>query len=290
MSEERTREPGGMGFYSASVGHRRRKNVDPLRLSPTAISSFRQCRQLYKFLYIDKLGDQYSRPKPYFTMGNHVHATLKDLLKLWPPERRTMQAAEALLRKNWRRYRTGFRNKEDEGRWAEKALSQLRAFMKNHDLSAQPLMLEEPVETEITPGLILRGRVDRVDRESDGSLHIIDYKTGNMPSEMDWSQLELHALAISRCSPFPVRRLSYLYLGPSTIESVGLPTGRLEEICWELLGVARQVRRERRYRAKSGPWCKGCDFMSICPRGADVGPANGIEGQLELWDDLDDVV
>jgi len=289
MAEERPTKPGNVEFFSVPVRGRSRNKVEPLRLSPTAVSTFRQCRQLYKFLYVDKLGDQYSRPRPYFTMGNHVHATLKDLLKLWPPEQRTIQAAEELLRKNWQRYQTGFSGKEDERRWAEKALAQLRAFMENHDLNVQPLMLEKPLEVEITPGLILRGRVDRVDREPDGSLHIIDYKTGNMPSETDWAQLELHALALSRCSPFPVRRLSYLYLGPSVLESADLPVSRLDEVNWELLGIARTIRREMRYRPEPGPRCRDGDFRAICPRGTDVEPADGTKGQLELWDDLDDV-
>ncbi|MBL7119440.1 MAG: PD-(D/E)XK nuclease family protein [Dehalococcoidia bacterium] len=288
MTEEPPRGAEGVEFFSVPVRSRRREKIAPLRLSPTAVSTFRQCRQLYKFLYIDKLGDQYFRPRPYFTMGNHVHATLKGLLQLWPPERRTVQAMEKLLGRNWRRYRTGFRSKKDERRWAEKALAQLRAFMANHDLTAKPLMLEEPVEAEITPGLILRGRVDRVDREADGSLHIIDYKTGNLPPEMDWTQLELHALALSRRSPSPVHRLSYLYLGPSVLESVAVSAGRLDEVCWELLGLARKVRRERRYRPRPGPRCQGCDFRSICPRGADAEPGNETEGQLELWDDFFD--
>lgn len=260
-----------------------------MRLSPTAVSAFHQCPQLYKFLYVDKLGDQYSRPKPYFTMGNHVHATLRDLLRLWPPERRTAQAAQKLLEKNWRRYRTGFKDSQDEQRWAEKAREQLKAFVEGHDLSARPVMLEEALEARITPGLVLRGRVDRVDREPDGSLHIVDYKTGKMPAEADWLQLELHALALSlsRRSAPPVRRLSYLYLGPSELVSTALSPGSLEQVQWDLLGTARSIRQERRFRPRRGPWCKGCDFRPICPTQPDVSATNNdIDGQLELWDDL----
>jgi putative RecB family exonuclease len=286
MTEEQPTGSGEVKFFTIPVYRRRQAEVAPLRLSPTAVSTFRQCRQLYKFLYIDKLGDKYSRPRPYYTMANHVHAALKDFFSLWPLERRTPEAMEDLLRQNWRRYQTGFKNSKDERRWAEKALAQVRAFVLNHDVSRQPLMLEEPIEAQITPGVVLRGRVDRVDREADGSLHIIDYKTGNVPTEMDWMQLELHALALSRRLPSPVRRLSYLYLGPSVLHSTELPPGRLDEVRWELLTVARKVRRERHYRSRPGRWCGNCDFRTICPRGAAIEPAAGAEGQLELWDDL----
>ena len=283
---DRPSSGGGVEFFSLPVRSRRRPTAAPLRLSPTAVSAFRQCRQLYKFLYVDKLGEQYSRPRPYFTAGNHIHATLRDLLKLWPPERRTTQAMETLLGKNWRRYRIGFKSRKEERAWAEKALAQLRSFVANHDLTVQPVMLEEMVEAEITAGLTLCGRVDRVDGGPDGSLHIIDYKTGNVPPQTDWTQLELHALAVSRCSGRPVRRLSYLYLRPSVLESIDISAARLEEVRWELLVVARKLRRERLYRPDPGPRCGNCDFRSICPGGADIEPINGTEGQLELWDDF----
>ncbi|MCX5999277.1 MAG: PD-(D/E)XK nuclease family protein [Chloroflexi bacterium] len=289
MGDEQSDGAAGAESFSVPVRGRRQRPVAPLRLSPTAVATFRQCRQLYRFLYVDRLRDQYSRPRPYFTMGNHVHATLKDWLGLWPPERRTMQAMEELLQKNWRRYQTGFRSREDERRWAEKALAQLRGFFQKQDVTVRPLLMEEAVEAEITSGLILSGRVDRVDREPDGSLHLIDYKTSNVPSEVDWMQLELHALALSRRWPWPVSRLSYLYLGPSVEESASVTPGRLARVEWDLLRMAVKVRRERSYPASPGPRCGGCDFRSICPRGAsaEAGTNSGAtEGQLELWDEF----
>src|SRR4030042_4425231 len=85
------RPGGGQGdsscdieFFSVPVYARGRKGVSPLRLSPNSVSTFRRCRQQYKFQYVDKLGDQFFRAKPFFTMGNHVHATLRDLLTRVP--------------------------------------------------------------------------------------------------------------------------------------------------------------------------------------------------------------
>ena len=179
-----------------------------MHLSPSSIAVFKQCRQRYKFLHIDKLGDKYGKPRPYFTMANHVHTTLKEFLSLQPVELRTTATAEELLRKNWRRYRLGFRDKDDEMRWAEKALAQLRTFVSNQDVNAQPIMMEEMVESEISAGVVLRGRIDRVDKETDGTLHIIDYKTGNAAGGIEWEQLELHALVLSKRLSWPVSKIS----------------------------------------------------------------------------------
>jgi putative RecB family exonuclease len=227
----------------------------PLYLSPSGIAVFKQCRQRYKFLHIDKLGDKYGKPRPYFTMANHVHATLKDFLSLQPVGLRTKVAIEELLRRNWRQYRLGFRDKDDELRWAEKALGELGPFVNTQDVGAQPIMMEEMVEAEITAGLVLRGRIDRVDKEPDATLHIIDYKTGNTAGRMDWEQLELHALVLSKRLPWPVRKISYLYLGDSTMESTAISDDDLRQIHWGILTVAKKIREEKQFYPSPGTWC-----------------------------------
>ena len=130
--------------------------------------------------------------------------------------------------------------------------------------------------------------MDRVDRELNGGLHIIDYKTGNMPQDIDWTQVRLHALILSKQLRLPVMRISYLYLKPSILESVHLSSDDIDQTRWDLLGVARKIRREKTYLPNPGPWCTNCDFISICPRKVDVTPYEGPEGQLGLWDDLED--
>jgi len=254
-----------------------------LRLSPSSIGVFRQCRQRYKFLHIEKLGDKYGKPRPYFTMANHVHATLKEFLSLQPVGLRTTACAEELLRKNWRRYRLGFRDRDDELRWAEKALTQLRAFVGTQDVSALPIMMEELVEAEVSTGLILRGRIDRVDKNPDSTLHIIDYKTGNTARETDWEQLELHALILSKRLPWPVNKISYLYLGNSTMESNAISADNLRQVLWRVLTTANTIRQEKLFHPSPGSWCRNCDFVSICPGKSEAKLAGS--NQIKFWDD-----
>ena len=261
-------------------------SLKPFHLSPSRIAVFKQCRQRYKFLHIDKLGDKYGKPRPYFTMANHVHATLKDFLSLHPVELRTKVAIEELLRRNWRRYRLGFRDRDDELRCAEKALGQLRAFVDAQYVGAQPIMMEEMVEAEISAGLVLRGRIDRVDKEPDATLHIIDYKTGNTAGRTDWEQLELHALILAKCLPWPVRKVSYLYLGDSTMKSAAISDDDLRRIHWDVLTVAKKIQQEKQFHPSSGPWCRNCDFISICPSKSDMEAVSITSDQFEFWDDL----
>jgi putative RecB family exonuclease len=150
-------------------------------------------------------------------------------------------------------------------------------------------MLETPIEAEITPGLILRGRVDRVDKEPDGSLHIIDYKTGVLPENIDWTQLELHSLALSRSTTYSVSRVSYLYLLPGTLESRQLDGKSLDKTTWELLRIAKEIRAEKSYPPNPGPACAGCDFAPICPAKHEGYVKIG-EVDLPLWRDFSDIL
>jgi len=218
-------------------------------------------------------------------MANHVHATLKDFLSLQPVDLRTAATIEDLLRRNWRRYRLGFRDEDDELRWAEKALAQLRAFVSSQELGIQPIVLEEMMEAEISNGLLLRCRIDRVDKESDGGLHIIDYKTGTPPAKVDWEQLQLDALILSKHLPWPTGKASYLYLDGSVMHSTVLSADDLRETLWRVLGTARQIRQEKLFHPNPARWCGHCDFTSICPGRSSAEPLAAASEQLTFWED-----
>lgn len=253
-------------LFDTSLPPSRKAQPLILKLSPHSVGMFRECRQRYKFHYIDKLGDAFFRAKPYFTMGNHIHATLRDFFAILPVEARTMQTTEELLRRNWRHCRFGFKNEEDEKRWGKKALAQLERFMSEQDVTAQPFMLEEPLEVELTPGVILRGKVDRVDKEPDGSLHLIDYKTGNLPERIDWLQLHLYALMLSRKPGLPIGKASFYYLSSGVSRTIELNVDELDRAAWELFITAKEIMAEKAFHPNPGQPCKRCDFKSICPK------------------------
>lgn len=243
----------------------RKAATSSLRLSPTAVTCFRQCPKQYKFRYVDHLGDEYGGPRPYFTMGNHVHDTLKEFLTAVPLEQRNCETVVKLLRKNWRRYRMGFKGQEDERRWAEKALKQLSSFVTSQDVRIRPYLVEAWFEKEITPGLVLHGRIDRVDLQADRTLHIIDYKTGNTPEFSDWTQLHLNALVLSRKTPYPVSKVSFIYLSSGLVDTTSIEESVLDKARWDLLLTARTISSGKSFRPQPGMVCRSCDFRPICP-------------------------
>jgi putative RecB family exonuclease len=238
----------------------------PYPASYFRLSMFRQCRWRYKLHYVDDLGDAYRKPRPYLTMGDNVHGALRDLFSL-PVEERREERLIQLMRDRWRQNREGFKDREEERRYGERATGQLRRFAQREDLAAQPLAVEDFHKVEIDDTLTLLGKIDRIDRDSEG-LHIIDYKTGT-PREPDPLQLQMYALIAARkFDPAPIRA-SYHYL--ETGEWI-TQAATEETMAQALEDVRRQVAvivAEREYPSSPGPLCGYCDFLEICRDGRD---------------------
>jgi putative RecB family exonuclease len=250
--------------------------------SPFSLNMFQQCPRQYKFQYIDHLGDIYRKARPYFTMGDHIHAALKDFLSVVPVTERNLPKLENLLREKWRRNRKGFNDKDDEKKWGEKALNQLRWFAQNQDMSINPFMIEKNHRVELTDTIILKGRIDRVDRELDGGLHIIDYKTGKMPSEINNLQLHIYALILSKQQHSPLKKASYLYLGVGKWQTIDLSEQDLAQATSYVIDMVDKICREKEYPAIPNIFCWNCDFLEICPRKEEAAKFGPKEDDLDF--------
>ena len=257
-------------------------NLKMFEASPFKLNMFLQCPRQYMFQYIDRLGDIYRKPRPYFTMGDHIHAALKDFLSLVPVNERTPSKLEALLREKWQLNRKGFNDREDEKKWGKKALNQLRWFVKNQDISVTPLMIENYHKVELIPNVVLGGRIDRVDKEADGSLHIIDYKTGKMPDEINRVQLQIYALILSKKQDLPLRKASYLYLDAGKLRTIELTASELTQATSYVIDMVDRICMEREYPATPNNYCWNCDFLEICPQKEEAAKFTATEGDLDL--------
>lgn len=247
-----------------------------LKLSPYSIGIYQQCPRRYKYHYVDGLIRQYRKPWPWLTMGENVHAVLSDFLRIVPVEKRTLGTMEDLLRKKWAENRERFANMEEERQWREKALAQLRRFVETERIDVLPFMLERFHEAPVTEDLILSGRIDRIDRVDDGSIHIIDYKTGNMPEKVDSFQLLLYVLILSRTLSYPVSKASYLYLADGMWHTFPITDDGMQDARSRVLEVARQIKHENNYPEAVSSLCQFCDFLEICDAGREFQPTTEV--------------
>jgi putative RecB family exonuclease len=246
----------------------------PRRLSPTAIDIYRTCPQQFFLAYIAH--ERREQPTgPNLVLANAVHHALERFYGL-PPADRSPEALGQWLRAVWpeHRARHPFHSQAEEREWGLKALAMLERYASRHDLLVEPLAREVWVRRRLPDGLELFGKVDRVDDDGDGGLHLIDYKTGRREIDADDlpgdSAAMLYTVAAQATYGRPVRRVSFLYLESGRQVDWELEDHEEFQAAAERLGRhVRALRSDTEWLAMPGEICRFCDFAHICPeRGA----------------------
>jgi RecB family exonuclease len=231
------------------------------KLSPLRLRVFRRCRLRYKYQYVDRLP---ARPSPQDVVGALIHATLRDFFAYVPAHDRDVERLLTILNEKWQALVFRLGSPAEKEAWRERAEAQMRRFSHQHDLSLQPLALEAYYEVPVSDQVTLIGRIDRVDEEPDGSLHLIDYKTGARPPEVDVDQLRFYAIMLERKLSRPLRRASYFYLEEGDVWSIHPTREELEEGLSQALAAVESMAAEQDFPAAVGRHCAGCPYLGVC--------------------------
>ena len=239
-----------------------------MRLSPSKFDTYRECPRKYRFRYIDRLGPLYRKSRPYLTMGTNVHAALKDFFDL-PLEKRKDHALLKFLEDRWEQNRMGFRSEYEEEKYKNRARLQLKLFAGTFDLSVLPLMTEKYVRSHLS-GMLLEGVVDRVDGESAGA-HVLDYKTGAKQDDISPLSLYMYALILYGRKDLPsIYRVSFVFLESGSMKTWEFGPNETMQALEEILTGAFEISSDSSYAPRPDWWCRGCDFLEICPEGQEV--------------------
>ncbi|CAN5794354.1 hypothetical protein BH24CHL6_BH24CHL6_13530 [soil metagenome] len=135
----------------------------------------------------------------------------------------------------------------------------------------------EIADPEGGPPLRMAGYIDRVDRAPDGSIEVIDYKTGRGKSQAqvdDDDQLSVYALALklgavldpATGEALPAASRLALYFTESDEEvSTTRSDEQLDAFVQGLLATMRRIRAGDFAATPSQKVCGWCDFARICP-------------------------
>jgi putative RecB family exonuclease len=241
--------------------------------SPSRLATWTQCPKRYDFQHVQKLP---TRPSPNLDLGSNVHAALRDWMAL-PPSVRTWDRLLEFYRAAWRANRPAFtgRTREELREWGEKGIAMLRRFADETPADLAPLAIEKWVGIDFGDHEV-RGKVDRVDLLPDGSLHVVDYKTGKYPKDpARLREEDLAAAVYARGSSTnfigaPVSSVEYVYLG--TMERVSFPVddawqAHKETAVDALARAVRAAEARADFPAAPSALCAWCDFKERCPEG-----------------------
>jgi DNA helicase II / ATP-dependent DNA helicase PcrA len=208
----------------------------PKKFSFSQIRAFQVCPYQYKISYILKIPMKGSH---YFSFGNTIHLTLQrfyqevqklnsvtqgSLFDLSVPEKKVDTIQVPSLEKLLEIYENAwigdwYESEKQRKGYHEKGKDLLKTFYKDNSESwTIPVALEGGFKIKVGE-YIITGKIDRVDQLEDGSLAIIDYKTGAPKEKLssdDQQQLLLYQKAASELLRYrnigSVSELTYYYV------------------------------------------------------------------------------
>jgi putative RecB family exonuclease len=246
----------------------------PWSLSPSSVSSFKECPLAFRFSYLERLPEP---PAPWTTKGTLVHRALELLLDR-PPDERTVDAGLADLA----RARVELAPHPDfadldltDEEWAKfdtDAETLVHKYFQLEDpRTVRPIGLELKLEANLG-STRLRGIIDRLELDENGEFVVTDYKTGSVPSEFfeakSLSGVHMYALLCERMLGRRPARVQLFYLSkPEAI--IATPTDQsirgVERRTTAMYQAITQACARDDFRAKPGRLCDFCTFKPYCP-------------------------
>jgi DNA helicase-2/ATP-dependent DNA helicase PcrA len=236
---------------------------DGLLLSASDIETYRTCPLKYKFARVFRIP---SEPTINQRFGILVHQVLERYHAHSEPASPGLPELLGLLEAGWRR--GGFGDSEEERQLRAKATQSL---VRYHDRFQQddqePVWFERSFQFKLGPH-VLRGRVDRVDRLTDGGYELIDYKTGRPKSPAQLRedvQLSLYAVGAREAWELDAAQQAYYYV----LDDQKVPVERSDEdrdwITETVLEVGEGIQSQGFEPTPSFSACSMCDYRIACP-------------------------
>jgi len=112
-------------------------------------------------------------------------------------------------------------------------------------------------------GIMISGKFDRIDRLEDGSLRVIDFKTGK--ENGSFFQLEFYKLLAELNFNNKVSHVSFYFLDSGRIKDFDVAEKDSSEIKISILKKIDDIKKTKGFFPMPTRLCDHCDFQEICP-------------------------
>lgn len=255
----------------------------PDKFSFSQLAAYSACPLQYKFAFILKIPAPADKPNLIF--GRVLHDTLYNFLLPLLSENRKIQEnlfgfgdkegngnqnllTEKRLTEIYQEFwqPDGYHNKKERDEYQTKGREALKKFWAAYQENPpfEVLFLEKKFSFKIGDDVI-KGTIDRVDRLPDGTLEIVDYKTGK-DKKLDFAtkrQLILYQLFLEEFLQTKVSLLSYYFLESGEKASFTATEKDITKLRTEIMAEIAAI-KERKFIPTPSVMCKFCDFKSIC--------------------------
>lgn len=247
---------------------------DALWISYTALKDFLKCPRSYylKNRYRDpKTGNRLQIASAPMTLGSLVHDAIK-----WYLQTNRVASFEDVtnkFRNHWLKYRGkrgGFRTIKEEGEFGKRGLLMLDNFLKNAAALEPNVPVFDFLKFRLDEKIVLNGKLDFLGELTDGSLHVLDFKTGTK-EEDDSTQLHTYAILAESNLQRKVSKISYWYLDKGSAPKEAVLDPLEDKLAWlkeKALLIQKAVKEDHWVCIKGGPpaggLCRECrDYQAI---------------------------
>lgn len=246
-------------------------NTDLKSFSFSAISSFKNCPLAFKYRYIEKLPEAFNTIEAH--MGSSVHEALE-----WAYTKR-QEGYEPTVQEALEQYSHSFNSGDFENIKIVKAdkvkqdyYNDGRQFLISffervfpHDRSTT-IYLEHQFTIKMDDEIAYRGVIDRIAKSEDGTILVIDYKTGRVGNPLETNQLPSYALYIFQHNIDAEVRLCYEDLREKRSMCATFSRKDARKVKEALLSDIHEIRSTKveDFVAKPSMLCRWCGYNTIC--------------------------
>jgi DNA helicase-2/ATP-dependent DNA helicase PcrA len=237
---------------------------EPLKLSASAVDSYRKCPQLFLF---SRLWSLKEGPAATLSFGAVMHTTVRRFIDQYRKGvKLPFEEVARVLETEWTS--AGYEDEYQESEYKKDGIEQLRVF--HADFLANPpevLEQEKSFELPLENNVIINGRIDQINSLGKKDVEIIDYKTGKSRKEADARrdlQLSIYAIAAKEILELNPVRLAFHYLQNNQVQSTTRTDKQLDEAQKVVQEAAADIRAAE-FSPKRGFACRGCAYKPVCP-------------------------
>jgi len=243
----------------------------PLKIGKITYSNlqlFDICPLHYKAKIIFKLPTD---PASVQTFGISMHDTLHIFYKqLQDGVTPSLKNLQEIFKNEWKS--EGYTSKEHEQERFKQGVKILNEFYKTELKTKNlPLGLELPFSFTLKNGVIVSGKIDRIDKRGKG-IEIIDYKTGADNPKADKAhklQLAMYALAATKVKDEILNRrpeditLTLHFLEGNTKKSMSFKQEDLDQLENDLIEKITEIEKSD-FKCSKNVLCLNCEYKILC--------------------------